>query len=132
MALPESPSAGAGAGGTVLGSRERRLPAPPAVVRRSLAEPHQPGARPWLHLLDDEVAPVVVDDGDPDRLAWRSLWPRRPDLLLTFRLRPVSAETALRWTLTAAGEPPEESLTGHLRYRVNHLLWADLRLSYGQ
>jgi hypothetical protein len=22
-------------------------------------------------------------------------------------------------------------LTGHLRFRVNHLLWSDLRLSYG-
>lgn len=117
---------------TVVGTRERRLPAPPSVVRRSLAEPHQPGARPWLVLVDDEVAPVVVDDGAPDRLAWRSLWPRRPDLLLAFQLRPVGSETALRWTLTAVGEPPDESLTGHLRYRVNHLLWADLRLSYGQ
>lgn len=117
---------------TVVGSRERRLPAPPAVVRRSLAEPHQPGARPWLVLGDDEVVPEVVDDGAPERLAWRSLWPRRPDLVLAFELRAVGSETALRWTLTAAGEPPDESLTGHLRYRVNHLLWSDLRLSYGQ
>ncbi|WP_246625818.1 hypothetical protein [Modestobacter italicus] len=68
------------------------------------------------------------------RSGWRggSLWPRRPDLVLTFELRPVAAETALRWTLTAVGEPPDQSLTGHLRHRVNHLLWADLRMSYGQ
>ena len=117
---------------TEVGHRERRLPAPPRVVWRSLAEPHQPGARPWLRLLDDEVEPRVLGAAEPDRVVWSSLWPRRPDDVLTFRLRPAGAGTALRWTLTTPTEPPDESLTGHLRHRVNLLLWADLRLSYGQ
>lgn len=42
------------------------------------------------------------------------------------------AETALRWTLTTEAEPPDQSTTGHLRYRMNKLINADLRFSYGQ
>lgn len=116
----------------VVGSRERRLPAPPHVVWRSLADPHQPGGRPWLRLLEDEIEPRVVTAEEPELVVWSSLWPRRPDDVLTFGLRPAGVETALRWTLTTPDQPPAASLTGHLRYRVNHLLWSDLRLSYGQ
>ncbi|MBB5914421.1 hypothetical protein BJY24_003288 [Nocardia transvalensis] len=35
-------------------------------------------------------------------------------------------------TLPAADPPPDQSKTGHLRYRLNKLLFADLRYSYGQ
>ena len=115
-----------------IGRRERRLPAPPHVVWRSLAEPHQPGARPWLRLLEDEVEPLVLRAQEPVLVVWSSLWPRRPDDVLTFDLCPAGAETALCWTLSTAAEPPDETLTGHLRHRVNRLLWSDLRLSYGQ
>ena len=117
---------------TEIGRRERRLPAPPSVVWRSLAQPHRPGARPWLRLLPDEVEPRVLAADEPGRLTWSSLWPRVPDAVLEIRLRPVGGETALRWTLSTTGELSDESLTGHLRHRVNHLLWSDLRLSYGQ
>ena len=115
-----------------IGRRERRLPAPPHVVRRSLAEPHQPGARPWLRLLHDEVEPHVLRAEPPGLVVWSSLWPDRPDAVLTLDVRPAGTETSLRWTLTTTADPPDESLTGHLRHRVNELLWADLRLSYGQ
>jgi hypothetical protein len=115
-----------------IGRRERSLPAPTHVVWRSLADPHQPGARPWLRLLEDEVEPRVLAAREPELLVWSSLWPRRPDDVLTFELRPAGTGTALRWTLTTPAEPPDTSLTGHLRHRVNHLLWSDLRLSYGQ
>jgi hypothetical protein len=43
----------------------------------------------------------------------------------------VVAGTDLLWTMTVDGPPPDEGLTGHLRFRINHLLRADLRL-YGQ
>ena len=115
-----------------IGRRERRLPAPPHVVWRSLADPHQPGARPWLRLLADEIEPRVLVAQEPELVVWSSLWPRRPDDVLTFDLRPAGPETALRWTLTTPDPPPDDSPTGHLRHRVNHLLWSDLRLSYGQ
>jgi hypothetical protein len=105
----------------VIGSREKTLPAPPSVVWRSLVEPHAPGARPWLRLLDDEVEPRVLAADEPVLVVWSSLWPR-----------PDGGGTALRWTLTTDAEPPDDGATGHLRYRLNQLLWADLRLSYGQ
>jgi hypothetical protein len=116
----------------VLGRRERRLPAPPHVVWRSLADPHQPGPRPWLRLLEDEVEPRVLTAEEPVLVVWSSLWSRRPDDVLTFDVRPAGVETALCWTLTTTGQPPDPGLTGHLRHRVDHLLWSDLRLSYGQ
>ena len=102
------------------------------MVWRSLAEPHQPGARPWLRLLADEVEPRVLAAEPPQLVVWSSLWPRRADDVLTFDLRPAGEGTALRWTLTSSAEPPDDGLVGHLRYRVNHLLWGCLRLSYGQ
>jgi len=44
----------------------------------------------------------------------------------------VGADTSLRFTLLTPDELPDQSTTGHLRHRLNHLLFADLRLSYGQ
>jgi hypothetical protein len=44
----------------------------------------------------------------------------------------VSPQTALHFTLLAAGDPPDDSKTGHIRRRVSQLLFADLRFSYGQ
>jgi hypothetical protein len=34
--------------------------------------------------------------------------------------------------LLAVGDPPDDSKAGHIRKRINHLLFADLRFSYGQ
>ncbi|WP_170092293.1 hypothetical protein [Mycobacteroides abscessus] len=39
--------------------------------------PNRSPARPWLHLLDDEVAPVVLESRNPEYVVWSSLWPRR-------------------------------------------------------
>ncbi|WP_245645576.1 hypothetical protein [Pseudonocardia acaciae] len=41
-------------------------------------------------------------------------------------------ETSLRFTLLTPDEAPDQSKTGHLRRRLNQLLFADLRFSYGQ
>ena len=64
-----------------IGSRARKLPAPPLVVWRSLTEPRRPQARPWLNLLPDEVEPRILEAAEPTRVVWSSL-PRtraRPD-----------------------------------------------------
>ncbi len=44
-----------------LWSRRRNLPAPPHVVFGDLTAPTRNTIRTWLHLLDDEVAPMVLE-----------------------------------------------------------------------
>ncbi len=116
----------------MIGSRARKLPAPPHIVWASLVHPDAPGTRPWLNLLDDEVAPRVLEAQEPTRVLWSSLWPHRPDDEILLELESVADETLLRFTLRTAAEYPDESQTGHLRRRLNVLLFADLRFSYGQ
>lgn len=116
-----------------IGSRARTLPAPPSVVWDSLVEPRRPGARPWLHLLADEVDPRVLSAEKPSQVAWSSLWPGRPNDRIHFALTASRAGgTLLRFTLLTPDEAPDQSKTGHLRRRLNQLLFADLRFSYGQ
>jgi hypothetical protein len=115
-----------------IGSRARRLPAPPSVVWESLVEPHRPGSRPWLNLLPDEAEPRVLAAEKPERVVWSSLWPSRPNDQVHLELTAVGGETSLKFTLLTPDEPPDQSKTGHLRRRLNRLLFADLRFSYGQ
>ncbi|MET1073025.1 MAG: hypothetical protein ABWY11_10310 [Umezawaea sp.] len=116
-----------------IGSRARTLPAPPGVVWHSLVEPRRPGARPWLDLLPDEVEPAVLAAEEPSRVVWSSLWPSRPNDQVHFGLTASGdGGTSLRYTLLTPDEAPDPSKTGHLRRRVNQLLFADLRFSYGR
>ncbi|WP_405165208.1 hypothetical protein OG203_08910 [Nocardia sp. NBC_01499] len=116
-----------------IGSRARRLPAPPLVVWESLTEPRRRQARAWLELLSDEVEPRVLEADKPSRVVWSSLWPSRPDDQVHFELTAVEGgDTLLRFTLLSPDEAPDQSKTGHLRRRLNQLLFADLRFSYGQ
>ncbi len=114
------------------GSRASTLPAPPFVVWQSLTEPRRSGARPWLHLLPDESEPVVIEAEKPGTVAWSSLWPSRPDDRVRFALVADGCGTLLRFTLLTPNGPPDQSKTGHLRQRVNQLVFGDLRYSYGQ
>lgn len=114
------------------GSRARRLPAPPSVVWASLVDPHRPGTRPWLDLLPDEVEPRVLESTEPARVVWSSLWPSRPDDRVQLDLAVAGDGTSLRFTLLTPDAPPDVSKAGHLRRRLNVILFADLRFSYGQ
>lgn len=116
----------------VAGTRLRALPAPPHVVATSLVTPDADPARRWLALLPDEVAPRIVEQ-QPGLVVWSSLWPSRPDALVRFELASErSGGTALRWTLLVEEPLPDASKRGHLRKRINQLIHADLRRSYGQ
>lgn len=117
----------------VLARRARDLPAPPSVVFGSLTEWDDPAARPWLTLLDDEVPPRVLASTPDTEVVWSSLWPSRPDDEIHLALASdAGAGTKLTFELRCAEPFPDESKLGHLRYRLNHLFFADLRLSYGQ
>ncbi|NMO04535.1 hypothetical protein HH308_25270 [Gordonia sp. TBRC 11910] len=114
-----------------IGQRKRNLPAPPHAVSDDLVNPHRSAVRPWLILLDDEMEPEVLDSRAPDRVAWSSLWKRRPDARIHFELADADGGTDLMWTLDVDGELPDASLTGHLRKRMNVLINANLRFTYG-
>ncbi|QIS05397.1 hypothetical protein F5X71_26535 [Nocardia brasiliensis] len=112
-----------------IGERARQLPAPPRVVWASLAGPR----RPWLRLLADEVEPVVLAAEEPRLVVWSSLWPSRPDDQVRIELTATTGgATVLRFVLRTPSEVPDPSKLGHLRRRLNTILFADLRFSYGQ
>lgn len=115
-----------------IGSRAQKLPAPPSMVWGSLAQPQRKESRPWLSLASNEVAPTILVADEPHRVVWSSLWPSRPNDQVHFDLSAIGFETMLKFTLLTPDEPPDQSTTGHLRYRLNYLLFADLRFSYGQ
>jgi hypothetical protein len=115
-----------------LGRRTRTLPAPPSIVWDSLTDPVQPEARAWLNLLDDEIAPRLLETIRPTLVVWSSIWPTTPDQIIRFDIASDGeGGTALTWTLTSPGEL-DDAAVGHRRYRLNKLIWADLRYSYGQ
>jgi len=103
-----------------------------AVVFESLTDPHQPGARPWLSLLYDEIEPRVLESEWPHLIVWSSLWPIRPADQVSLELSPEPSDTLVRFTLLTPHDLPEDRLIRHLRYRMSVLLYADLRYSYGQ
>jgi len=114
-----------------VGSRAKDLPAPPRFVFEALTDPNHDPSRPWLTLLEDEVAPVVLDAVAYTKVSWSSLWPSRPDAQVQFDLSPGSG-TSLRWTLLVDEPKPDPSKLGHLCKRINVLINANLRYSFGQ
>jgi len=116
-----------------IGSQKRALPAPPWVVFEALTEPDRDPYRPWLKLLDDEQRPKVVRSEAPSTLVWSSLWIKRPDAVVEFELAPSpDGGTALRWTVYVDEPIPGEPFARHMRGRLNQLINADLRFSFGQ
>jgi hypothetical protein len=68
----------------MIGSRQRSQPAPPWAIFDDLCDPRRQPRRPWLHLLDDEIPPVVLESERPGHVVWSSLWAKRPDARLHF------------------------------------------------
>ena len=116
-----------------IGSRRRSQPAPPHVVFEALQEPDRDPLRSWLTLLDDEQRPTVLRSQAPSTLTWSSLWIKRLDAVIEFEL-PRSADGGidLRWTLYVDEPAPDDALVGHLRKRLNQLINANLRHTFGQ
>jgi hypothetical protein len=116
-----------------IGSRRRGQPAPPRIVFEALVDPDRDPNRPWLRLLDDEQCPRVLRSEEPTTLAWSSLWAKRPDAVVEFELAAdPGGGTSLRWTLYVDEPLPADPLIGHLRKRLNELINADLRSTFGQ
>lgn len=116
----------------VIASKKRKQPAPPEIVFDNLVEPHRQPGRPWLHLLDDEVEPVVLEFDRPSRVVWSSLWIKRPDAQIVFDLPAGDSGTDLRWTLLVEPPAPDDRQFRHLCQRIGTLINANLRYIYGQ
>jgi hypothetical protein len=103
------------------------------VVFDALANPDLDPIRPWLRLMDDEQRPTVLQSQRPTALTWSSLWVKRPDATVTFDL-PARADggTDLQWTLDVVEPAPGDALIGHMRKRLNQLINAELRYTFGQ
>ncbi|GAA1480168.1 hypothetical protein GCM10009624_06080 [Gordonia sinesedis] len=113
-------------------SKERNQPAPPEVVFGDLVDPNRHPQRPWLELLDDEVAPDVLEADRPARVVWSSLWRKRPDAQIAFDLSARRGGTDLRWTLSTEPPDPDDRQLRHLCQRIGTLINANLRYTYGQ
>ena len=116
-----------------VGRRRRAQPAPAHVVYEALTVPDRDPARPWLRLLPDERWPRLVRTDPPRLVVWSSLWDRRPDAVIRYDLDDDPAGgCVLGWTLYVAEPVPDASLLGHLRKRLNQLINAELRYTFGQ
>jgi hypothetical protein len=116
-----------------IGSRKRKQPPPPNIVFEALSNPDRDPRRPWLDLLWDEQRPTVLRSQAPMVLVWASLWTKRPDAVIEFALASsTDGGTDLRWTLFVEEPVPTEPLIGHMRNRLNQLINADLRSTFGQ
>ena len=122
-----------------IAARAQRLPAPPHIVFEALTQPDRPGARPWLALRDDEQPPRILATTVPGEggasemfsVKWSSLWPGRAGDEIRLTITPDAAGSRLHFELRTP-DPATEAEIGHLRYRLNHLFFADLRFSFGQ
>jgi hypothetical protein len=126
-----TPVEGYGSAVVDIGSRKRNQPAARQVVFEKLTNPDLDPQRPWLSLLDNETRPRVLEAQEPDPVVWSSLFVKRPDALVRFDLPPGGEGTDLRWTLSVAEPLPDDALVGHVRKRLNQLINANLRFTFG-
>src|SRR4051794_40499082 len=114
-----------------LGSRRKSQPAPARYVYEALSEPNRDPARQWLALLDDEVPPAMLNCEEPIVVTWSSIWRKRPEAQVRFDIEPGGQGCDLRWTLLDVADPGP-ALVGHMCKRLNQLINAELRYSFGQ
>lgn len=114
-------------------TKRKNQPPPPWFVFEALTEPDRDPARPWLQLGPGERWPQVLQAEAPSFVVWSSLWSARPDAVIRFDLTPDGTSgTDLRWTLLVEEPVPDDELTERMRYRLNRLINANLRYSFGQ
>jgi hypothetical protein len=114
-----------------VGTREKSQPPPTRIVFEALTQPSRGPARQWLVLLPDEQWPEILLAEDSQTVVWSSLWTGRPDARVRFDLEPSGSSTSLRWTLSVDEPAPDPSLIRQMCKRLNELINAELRYSFG-
>jgi hypothetical protein len=116
-----------------IASRRRTQPPPPRIVYEALTNPDRDSARLWLILHNDELPPAIAEAVEPNLVVWTSIWPWRPDARIRFDITgPTHGGTILSWTLIVDEPVPDEETTVRMRKRVNELVNANLRFTFGQ
>jgi hypothetical protein len=113
-------------------TKKRNQPPPPRIVFEALTQPDLDPARPWLHVRPNELQPRVLQAEPAALVVWSSLWSERPDAVIRFDLQSEACSgTDLRWTLLVDEPVPDDELLERMRYRLNQLINANLRYSFG-
>ncbi|MGW0044824.1 hypothetical protein [Rhodococcus sp. NPDC003348] len=116
-----------------IANRRRSQPPPPRVVYEALVNPDRDPARPWLILREDEQYPSIEKSIEPNLVVWTSIWRWRPDARIRFDVcTTAGSSTELRWTLVVDEPLPDEETTTRMRKRINELVNANLRETFGQ
>ncbi len=103
------------------------------MIFTALTEPDLDPARPSSCLLADEQRPRVLVATQPALVIWSSLWDTRSDARVRFDLPPDGrGGTNLSWTLLVEEPPLEPALRGHFCKRLNQLINASPRYTFGQ
>jgi hypothetical protein len=116
--------------GTVRALRRRSKSQPPPAwaIYEALSDPIADQARrEWLDLHDGELPPRIVQAVFPSLVVWASLWPDRPDDQIRFDIE----DQRLTWTLMGEASDADEERLDQLRYRLDVMINAGLRISFG-
>ena len=74
-----------------------------------------------------QVKRTVVQAVFPSLVVWASLWPDRPDDQIRFDIE----DQRFTWTLMGVASAAAEERLAQLRYRLDVMINADLRISFG-
>jgi hypothetical protein len=111
-----------------LRSRSKTHAPPASAIYEALSDPLADQARrEWLDLRDGELPPRVIQAVFPSLVIWASLWPDRPDDQIRFDIE----DQRITWTLMGDASGEDEDRLDQLRYRLDMMINADLRISFG-
>lgn len=102
------------------------------MVFEAITQPDRDPIRQWLVMHEDEQRPDVIDAVEPNLVVWSSLWPWRPDARIRFDITGGPWGTMLHWTLSVDDPVPDDDTIVRMRKRINELINANLRFTFGQ
>lgn len=117
-----------------IGRRKRNQPAPPHAVFEAMTHLDRDPDRPGWICSTTRFARKLCTSIRRRLVVWSSLWVKRPDARIRFDLPPDANAlgTDLCWTLLVDEPAPADALVGHMRKRLNQVINANVRYTFGQ